>query len=192
AVPEKYRTMTSQEIIDRVMATYTPDFITQYIAQKINEKAIDYEKVIRRLRFQYIREKVAFQGELDRSLFRDEDYLLDHCTREDFSQQSLNLRLKGIISLNSNNNSNARTSFQDWDTLKIYSNVYANEKIAREFYDDNYKFTHRGAKAILYGMRYLQDEGDVISLSDIHKQAILTSNKYRSHSGLRAISFEFQ
>jgi TPR repeat protein len=150
-VPLKYQKMSVEQITSKILEYYTSDFVATHITRQIDDRAIDYDKIIRRLRFQYIRAKVTSHGELDESLFRNEDYLLDHCTREEFN--------KHVLLLDTfNKGEKDHKEILDWDALKEKSYEKAKEQMTEEFYDGNYKGTVKGTKAVLYGMGYLEEE----------------------------------
>jgi hypothetical protein len=157
SVSSKYLRMTAQDIIEAVMQHYTPDRIAEHLANEFQYYQKDthkgktisnetHEKLYRRLRFQFLREAVAPGGNLDGSLFQDEDYLLDRCTKEDYERRTFLLGTSDLSKIS-----------QDWDSLKGQSFDKAREK-REKFYDDYQLFTPRGAKALLYGMKYLEEE----------------------------------
>jgi hypothetical protein len=162
AVPAKYLAMSPTMIMDQVKQDYTPENLISYLVKRINEqpynkeeyrKAPLWDKLFRRLQFQFIREEIAPHGRMDYSFLRDEDYILDKCTEDEFKktiQQS-------ITYLKSEEGSSSNQT-QDWQVIKDDTRMKALTIIEDHFYDFDGHFTPKGAQILLHSLGYLEHD----------------------------------
>ena len=154
SVQDQYKQMGSEEIVGRVLEKYTPDRMAQHIAQEIDkdkDSLLPYEKLFRRFRFQFLRDSIDPTGRLDNSLFKDEDFILSDACNAHYMETHLSLY----------RSFQQTQQFPDWQALKGKSFEVAKDRLEHEFYDEyQMHFTPKGAKALLYGMDYLEEMGE--------------------------------
>lgn len=120
-VDQKYRDMSAQEIVEKVLEKYTLDHVVKHVAEETSEPGslISFEKSVTqkidrprsslaskledRLRFQFLRKEFNKtikrpSHSLDQSLFKDEVSILngDHCIEKDLSLLMKNASLHSM------------------------------------------------------------------------------------------------
>jgi hypothetical protein len=150
--------MVPAVIIAHVKQDYTAGNLISYLIQKVNSqysnekellRAPFWDKLHRRIQFQLIRGQISKDNNLDRSFLRDEDYILDYCTAEEFNK---------ALAEHKGQEEDLNVT---WPELKNQASKKATDILYDQFFDiENSQLTHQGAQVLLYSLGYIKEDLD--------------------------------